>query len=115
MGTMMLVYMAAPIILFLINIIYGHKHNDWLIVNGALLAIFAALTFLRVYFCLPSRNLLSILISNGFWGAIYEAIAINFWSTSSRNGNKKGFVVFMSGIGIFAAMFLVGLFGEIHY
>ena len=71
MGTMMLVYMIAPMILFLVNIIYGRRNNSWLILNGLLLLLFAGVTFLRVYINLPSRNLLSILISNGLWGIIY--------------------------------------------
>ena len=78
MAVMTLVYILGPIILFLVNVIYEHKHKKWLIANGVLLALFAIFTFTRVYFRLPSRNLLSILISNGFWGAIYEGIAIFF-------------------------------------
>ena len=115
MGTMMLVYMTAPMILFLVNIIIGRKNNAWLLLNGVLLLLFAGWTFLRVYFGLPSRNLLSILISNGFWGAVYEAIAVQFWNNSARNGgSNKGYVVMGTGIAVFAAIFLIGFIGEIH-
>lgn len=111
----MLVYMTAPMILFLLNIIVGRKNNPWLVMNGVLLLLFAGWTFLRVYFGLPSRNLLSILISNGFWGAVYEAIAIQFWNNSTRNGgSNKGYVVMGTGIAVFAAIFLIGFIGEAH-
>lgn len=113
MGTMMLVYMIAPMILFLINIIYGRKNNSWLKLNGFLLLLFAGVTFLRVYINLPSRNLLSILISNGFWGIIYELITLSAWNDFS-NGDKKWSKLLLGCISVCAGAFIIGCIGEVH-
>lgn len=114
MLAMTLVYMLGPIILFLVNVICEHKHNSWLIANGILLALFAVFTFARVYLGLPSRNLLSILMSNGFWGATYEAIAICFVPDSYKVTYKNGLNVFGIGIIAFVVVFFIGLAGEVH-
>ncbi|MCC4459628.1 hypothetical protein [Limosilactobacillus reuteri] len=113
MGTMMLVYMIAPMILFLVNIIYGRRNNSWLILNGLLLLLFAGVTFLRVYINLPSRNLLSILISNGFWGIIYELITLSAWNDFS-NGDKKWSKLLLGCISVCAGAFIIGCIGEVH-
>ncbi len=68
MLVMTLIYMIAPIILCLANIFLMKKTSHWYVGNLTLLVIFGVLTYLRVYFLLPSRNLLNIIISNGFWG-----------------------------------------------
>ena len=49
---------------------YLLDEEDFTLVCGEFdaLSYFRVLTYLRVYFLLPSRNLLNIIISNGFWG-----------------------------------------------
>lgn len=113
MLVMTLAYMLGPIILFLVNVIYGRKYSNWIIVNGILLALFAAFTFACVYLGLPSRNLLNIFINNGFLGTVYETIAICFWSVATNSELKSNSNIYLAGIAAFI-VFFIGLAGEVH-
>lgn len=116
MLTMTLIYMAAPIALFLANVVVGHKNKHFLKINAVMIIAFAIWTYLRVYFGLPSRNLLSILISNGFWGATYEVIATSLWNDYGENSSaiSRAHQVFATGVALVVGAFVIGLVGEIH-
>lgn len=127
MLVMTLIYMISPIILCLANILLLKKTSHWYVWNLLLLVVFGVLTYLRVYFLLPSRNLLSIIINNGFWGMVFETILLFFWlkfidnegsnddygrrEKSKDNHNTKKLIL---GISIFGIVWLVGVAGVIH-
>lgn len=127
MLVMTLIYMIAPIILCLANIFLMKKTSHWYVGNLTLLVIFGVLTYLRVYFLLPSRNLLNIIISNGFWGMVFEGIVLFFWlkftdnedgyddygsrENSKNNHNTKKLIL---GISIFGIVWLIGVAGVVH-
>lgn len=126
MLAMTLIYMIAPIILCLVNILLL-KTSHWYVCNLTLLVAFGVLTYLRVYFLLPSRNLLSIIISNGFWGMIFEGIALFFWlkfldnegnyddygsrENSQNNYNTQKLIL---GISVFGIVWLIGVVGGLY-
>lgn len=133
---MTVIYMIAPIILCLFNIMMLRGKPHWYLSNLVLLLIFAVLTYLRVYFTLPSRNLLSITISNGIVGMIFEGLMFFLWiklfkkdepnddawiiDDTEMSRQKSSSVVddsnkrILMGIAAFTIVLLVGIAGEIH-
>ena len=59
---------------------------------------------------LPSRNLLSVMCGFGFWGLVYETIALGLFIDSNGKAGQVAKVL----TGAFLAMLLIGWAGEIH-
>lgn len=110
MIAMTFIYLLGPFICFLINILITIGNKKALLTNLCLFSVFAFLTYVKTYFMLPSRNLLSVMCGFGFWGLVYEAIALGLFIDS--NG-KAGQVAKMI-TGAFLTMLLIGWAGEIH-
>lgn len=112
MLVMTLIYLIGPIVCCLINVIIG-KNNKKLIRRSLyLLFAFAVLTYIKTYFNLPSRNLLSIICGTGFWGAVYESIVLSL--TTGYSLDEKQYKRIVVTIGAFTGILLVGWIGEIH-
>lgn len=112
MLVMTLIYLIGPITCCLINVIIG-KNNKKLIRRSLyLLFAFAVLTYIKTYFNLPSRNLLSIICGTGFWGAIYESIVLSL--TTGYFLDEKQYKRIVVTISAFTGILLVGWIGEIH-
>ncbi|WP_251576127.1 hypothetical protein [Limosilactobacillus agrestimuris] len=110
MLAMTFIYLLGPFICFLINILITIGNKKALLTNLCLFAVFAVLTYVKTYFMLPSRNLLSVMCGFGFWGLVYEVIALGLFINSDE---KAGRVAKML-TGAFLIMLLIGWAGEIH-
>ena len=108
MLAMTFVYLLGPFICFLINILITMGNKKALLTNLYLFAVFAVLTYVKTYFMLPSRNLLSVMC--GFWGLVYETIALGLFIDSNGKAGQVAKVL----TGAFLAMLLIGWAGEIH-
>ena len=62
MLTMTLMYMIAPVVLFLVNLGASNNKKETAFQVGITLVAFAVVTYLVVYFTLPSRNVINILM-----------------------------------------------------
>lgn len=70
---MTLLYMIVPIVLCALNLLaVWNTRKEMKIANLVSLAIIYIFATLMVYFCLPSRNILSIIFGNASLGVIYE-------------------------------------------
>lgn len=110
MLAMTFVYLLGPFICFLINILITMGNKKALLTNLYLFAVFAVLTYVKTYFMLPSRNLLSVMCGFGFWGLVYETIALGLFIDSNGKAGQVAKVL----TGAFLAMLLIGWAGEIH-
>lgn len=115
---MTLLYSLIPIFFCGINILLYSKDKDWIIANAILIIVFLEITYLNVYFNLPSRNLLSIISGNGFTGLIYEGIAILLYKQLSIGLNAKinnlVQTTLKSLIGISGIFIIVAVIGELY-
>lgn len=118
MLTMTLLYSLLPLFFCGINILVYTKDKDWVIANTILITIFLGLTYLNVYFTLPSRNLLSIISGNGFVGLIYEGLAILLYKQLNVGPNVQinnlVQITLKSLIGLSGVFIIIAVIGELY-
>lgn len=114
MLTMTLMYMIAPVVLFLVNLGASNNKKETAFQAGITLVAFAVVTYLVVYFTLPSRNVINILMGNGMIGLLYEGIAFMILPTTSWKDDHLGQGFVWSGLVLVVACAALGFAGEVH-
>lgn len=114
MLTMTLMYMIAPVVLFLVNLGASNNKKETAFQAGITLVAFAVITYLVVYFTLPSRNVINILVGNGMIGLLYEGIAFMTLPTASWKSSHLGRGFIWGGLVLVVACTVLGFVGEIH-
>lgn len=114
MLTMTLMYMIAPVVLFLVNLGASNNKKETAFQAGITLVAFAVITYLVVYFTLPSRNVINILVGNGMIGLLYEGIAFITLPTASWKSSHLGRGFIWGGLVLVVACTVLGFVGEIH-
>lgn len=98
--------------LFALNLITTRSNKREVIpVNATLFVILLVLTALKVYFLLPSRNILSIVFWNACWGLIYEVLFLAFSEDAISSKDQRLLTRCTFAIG---ALFVVAIVGEVH-
>lgn len=114
MLTMTLMYMIAPVVLFLVNLGASNNKKETAFQAGITLVAFAVVTYLVVYFTLPSRNIINIFLGNGMIGLLYEGIAFMILPTTSWKDDHLGQGFVWSGLVLVVACTALGFAGEVH-
>lgn len=113
MLVMTLLYMIAPIFMYLVQLIFASNKKQTAITGGVALAFFIAVTYCLVYFGLPSRNMLNILFWNGVYGVLYAGIVLMLQDDVPSNDGHSGKAIYGS-LFLVIMVACVGLIGEVH-
>ena len=106
---MTLMYMILPIIMFLIFCTIKQSKLSFRI-GAIILVVMLIFNFGITYIQLPSRNILNILLGNGFWGIVYT-VACYVLTESDTNRKSKSR---LAGIVISVLAIIISLGGEVY-
>ena len=101
-----LLYCLVPIAFAILTSLYSKSKAPYI-----LLALTLIIEFLVVYFCLPSRNLLSIIYGNTFWGIIWT---IGFFMPDTWDENGKQWTAKAAQVVITLLLLAISLGGCAH-
>lgn len=111
MLVMILIYMAVPIILCVINALTIRNNKALQRLNLILLFVLFVIVALKTYFGLPSRNALSVVFGSALLGSIYEGVMLFMIEDYEHPNLHKQLIRYLLATG---AVLLVAVVGEVH-
>ena len=115
MLVMTLMYSLLAIIIFVCKSIFLRNKKQTLI-SLSILLLEILLIFIFVYFLLPSRNLLSLLLGNAIFGGIFLILNlfIGNFDDDIRRGKLWVNKSFSIGLSVVMVILLIAVGGELH-
>ncbi|WP_278837929.1 hypothetical protein [Ligilactobacillus saerimneri] len=116
MITITCAYLISTIMIFGISLFDTGTRSAWKR-NGAFFALMVVAVAIMVYFVLPSRNMLSILLANGVLGLVYYLLVQGnqLWQQGSHSKKKVHRKLLPHWVGwVMAVLVIIALGGELY-
>ena len=115
MLVMTLMYSLLAIIIFICKSIFL-RNKKQILISLSILLLEILLIFIFVYFLLPSRNLLSLLLGNAIFGGIFLILNlfIGNFDDDIRRGKLWVNKSFSIGLSVVMVILLIAVGGELH-
>ena len=112
MLAMTLMYSGLAIIIFMCRALFWENKKQ-LLASLVLLLLEMLVVFTLVYFLLPSRNLLSLLLGNAVWGGIYLMLT-SISGKVTADQQVKNWIATILPASLVALSLLIAAGGELH-
>lgn len=116
MITITCAYLISTIMIFGISLFDTGTRSAWKR-NGAFFALMVVTVAIMVYFVLPSRNMLSIMLANGVLGLVYYLLVQGkqLWQQGSHAKKKVHRKLLPNWVGwVVAVLVIIALGGELY-